>query len=132
MKANLHPNWVECKVTCACGHTFITHAATATMQVDICNQCHPFFTGEERFVDKEGRLDKFKKKMDLSKKLRIQQQAKQANKHAKKIAIAAAKEVERLSFKQVLNQAKRENDKVATVKKSVAKKEATSAKTEKK
>jgi large subunit ribosomal protein L31 len=105
MKANIHPDWQDCKVTCACGNSFETKSSVATLQVDICSACHPFFTGEERFVDKEGRLDKFKNKMALSEKLRKELSLKRAAKRAKKQAEQAGSQ-ERLSFKQVLNQAK--------------------------
>ncbi len=109
MKANIHPNWQECRITCACGNSFITRGNTATLQVDICNKCHPFFTGEERFVDKEGRLDKFKNKMALSKKLKAQELAKQKAKQAKKDA-AQQSSAEVMSFKQILNQTKGKNN----------------------
>lgn len=105
MKENIHPKWEECKVTCACGNTFITRGNMPTLQVDICSKCHPFFTGEERFVDKEGRLDKFKKKMALSKKLKSQEKAKQEAKKAKKEVLQQTA-AEALSFKQILNQTK--------------------------
>ena len=60
MKANIHPNWQhDTVVTCTCGNTFITGSTQATIQVDICSQCHPFFTGEMKFVDRQGRVDKF-------------------------------------------------------------------------
>jgi large subunit ribosomal protein L31 len=77
----------------------------ATLQIDICSACHPFFTGEERFVDKEGRLDKFKHKMALSEKLKKELAVKREAKRVKKQAERAESQ-DRLSFKQVLNQAK--------------------------
>ncbi len=120
MKANIHPNWQECTVTCACGNSFVTRATVATMQVDICDKCHPFFTGEERFVDKQGRIDKFKQKMDISKKKREEQKAKEAERLAKK-AEAAAPTAEKKSFKQILNQAKREQEVAEKAKKVEAK-----------
>jgi large subunit ribosomal protein L31 len=105
MKPDIHPHWGECKVTCACGNTFTTRSSVATLQVDICSACHPFFTGEERFVDKEGRLDKFKHKMALSEKLKKELAVKREAKRVKKQAERAESQ-DRLSFKQVLNQAK--------------------------
>jgi large subunit ribosomal protein L31 len=59
MKKDLHPNFVECTVTCACGNTFKNKAAQDTLRIDICNECHPFFTGSERMVDTAGRIEKF-------------------------------------------------------------------------
>jgi len=59
MKKDLHPNLVDCTVTCACGNTFVTKSQKDTMRIDICNECHPFFTGSERMVDTAGRIEKF-------------------------------------------------------------------------
>ncbi len=59
MKKDLHPNLVVCKVICACGNTFETKSQNDTMEIDICNECHPFFTGSERMVDTAGRIEKF-------------------------------------------------------------------------
>ncbi|SFV74557.1 LSU ribosomal protein L31p @ LSU ribosomal protein L31p, zinc-dependent [hydrothermal vent metagenome] len=59
MKKNLHPNMVDCVVTCACGNSFKNKALTETVRIDICDQCHPFFTGSERMVDTAGRIEKF-------------------------------------------------------------------------
>jgi len=63
MKQGIHPNWHhDCVVTCSCGNTFVTGANTSTLKVDICAACHPFFTGEMKFVDRKGRVEKFMKK----------------------------------------------------------------------
>lgn len=59
MKANLHPPYHQTTVTCACGNTFTVGSTVADLRVDICSKCHPFFTGEQRFVDTLGRVDKF-------------------------------------------------------------------------
>jgi len=59
MKKDIHPNFVDCTVTCACGNTFVNKAAQDTLKIDICNECHPFFTGSERMVDTAGRIEKF-------------------------------------------------------------------------
>ena len=66
MKKDLHPNIVECTVSCACGNTFTTTSTKETIRVDICNECHPFYTGSERQVDTAGRIDKFKKRYALN------------------------------------------------------------------
>jgi len=62
MKKGIHPDYVECKVTCACGNNFLTRATVPKLDVEICSSCHPFFTGKQKFIDTEGRIDKFKKK----------------------------------------------------------------------
>ncbi len=62
MKEKIHPDYKEAKVVCACGDTFITKSTKPTIHVDICSKCHPFFTGKQKIVDAEGRVEKFKKK----------------------------------------------------------------------
>jgi large subunit ribosomal protein L31 len=62
MKADIHPNYTECKVTCACGNKFVTRSTRNEIRVDICSACHPFFTGSQKFVDTAGRVDKFRKR----------------------------------------------------------------------
>lgn len=62
MKEKIHPDYKEVKVICACGDTFITKSTKPTIHVDICSKCHPFFTGKQKIVDAEGRVEKFKKK----------------------------------------------------------------------
>ena len=66
MKKELHPVLVECAVTCACGNAFKTKSQKESMSIDICNECHPFFTGSERLLDTAGRIDKFKKRYNLN------------------------------------------------------------------
>ena len=65
MKKDIHPTLVTCAVSCACGNTFETKSVKDTIKVEICNECHPFFTGSERMVDTAGRIDKFKKRYNL-------------------------------------------------------------------
>lgn len=65
MKKNIHPEYVECTVSCACGSTFVSKSNKPEIKVDICNACHPFFTGSEKIVDSAGRVDKFKKKYGM-------------------------------------------------------------------
>ncbi|WP_304545696.1 50S ribosomal protein L31 [Sulfurimonas microaerophilic] len=62
MKKNLHPELVDCTVSCACGNSFVTKSQKPEMRIDICNECHPFFTGSERNVDTAGRIEKFNAK----------------------------------------------------------------------
>jgi large subunit ribosomal protein L31 len=62
MKADIHPNYVACKVTCACGNTFQTRSTRDAIRVDICSACHPFYTGQQKFVDTAGRVDKFRRR----------------------------------------------------------------------
>lgn len=62
LKEGIHPDYKEATVVCACGESFTTHSTNPSIKVDICSQCHPFFTGKQKLVDAEGRVDKFKKK----------------------------------------------------------------------
>ena len=62
MKTNIHPQYFDdAQVACACGNTFITGATVPKIQVEVCNKCHPFFTGEMKYVDTLGRVEKFEK-----------------------------------------------------------------------
>ncbi|MFQ5807868.1 MAG: 50S ribosomal protein L31 [Phycisphaerae bacterium] len=62
MKKGIHPEYVESEVTCACGNSFVTRATVKGMKVDICNVCHPFYTGKQKYVDTTGRVERFQKK----------------------------------------------------------------------
>jgi large subunit ribosomal protein L31 len=62
VKEGIHPNYKETKVICACGDSFTTRSTRENIRVDICSKCHPFFTGKQKLVDAEGRVEKFKKK----------------------------------------------------------------------
>lgn len=67
MKAGIHPAYNEVKVTCACGNTFQTRSThKGDMRVEICSSCHPFFTGRQKLMDTEGRVDRFNKKLAKS------------------------------------------------------------------
>lgn len=67
MKEKIHPDYHEVTVTCACGESFKTKTTKPgnEIRVDVCNKCHPFFTGQKKLVDTAGRVEKFKKKFDL-------------------------------------------------------------------
>lgn len=65
MKAEGHPAYVECKVTCGCGATFQTRSTQPEINVDICSVCHPFYTGKQRFVDTAGRVEKFMRRYGM-------------------------------------------------------------------
>jgi len=66
MKQKIHPAYNELKVTCSCGHKFTTHSILkGDLHVDVCNKCHPFYTGQQKLVDTTGRVEKFRKKYDI-------------------------------------------------------------------
>lgn len=81
MKAAIHPKWYpESVVSCNCGNTFTVGSTIPEIQVNSCSKCHPFFTGEQRFVDTEGRVQKFQKKQKealVMKKILIEKKKKQ-------------------------------------------------------
>ncbi len=62
MKPNIHPEYKECTVTCACGNTFVTRSTVGDLKVEICSACHPFFTGKQKLIDSAGRIEKFNRK----------------------------------------------------------------------
>ena len=62
MKPNIHPEYKLGTVHCACGNTFEVHSTLGDQRVEICNQCHPFFTGKQKLIDTAGRIEKFKQK----------------------------------------------------------------------
>ena len=62
MKANIHPNYVEAVVKCACGETFRTRSTRPEIHLEICSKCHPFFTGKQKLVDSAGRIDRFQQR----------------------------------------------------------------------
>ncbi|MBN2705499.1 MAG: 50S ribosomal protein L31 [Deltaproteobacteria bacterium] len=62
MKEGIHPNYDKCEVSCACGFTYETRSTLPEIKVEVCSQCHPFFTGKQKFVDSAGRIEKFRRK----------------------------------------------------------------------
>ncbi len=62
MKQGIHPEYVETKVTCSCGNTFTTRSIKPELHVELCNQCHPFYTGKQKLVDTGGRVERFQRK----------------------------------------------------------------------
>ncbi|MFC1641858.1 50S ribosomal protein L31 [Myxococcota bacterium] len=62
MKEGIHPSYRVVRVTCACGNAFDTRSTATELNVDVCSQCHPFYTGKQRLVDAKGRIDRFRRK----------------------------------------------------------------------
>ncbi|MDD2998900.1 MAG: 50S ribosomal protein L31 [Erysipelotrichia bacterium] len=84
MKQNIHPKTNLINVTCACGNSFATISTSNEMKVEVCSECHPFFTGTQRFVDTTGRVERFKAKLDAQKKAAAEVEAvKKTKKTAK-------------------------------------------------
>ena len=92
MKQGIHPNYVECTVRCSCGNTWTTRATKPSMIVDLCDKCHPFYTGTQKLVDTGGRVQRFSDKFGAAAAARLEA----ANKaKAAKAARAAQLEAER-------------------------------------
>ncbi|MDR3111996.1 MAG: 50S ribosomal protein L31 [Elusimicrobiota bacterium] len=62
MKEGIHPKYSECKVSCACGYSFTTRSTKPIIKLEICSNCHPFFTGKQKLIDTAGRVEKFQKR----------------------------------------------------------------------
>jgi len=67
MKADIHPKYDVATVRCSCGNTFTTRSTSPELTSELCNECHPFFTGKQKLVDTEGRVDRFQKKVARAK-----------------------------------------------------------------
>ena len=86
MKTAIHPQYnTDTKVTCACGNTFVTGSTMKEIRVELCNQCHPFYTGKQKFVDTARRVEKFQEKMGKVAAAAAQRKGKKG----KKAAVAA-------------------------------------------
>lgn len=94
MKTGIHPTYThKAKVTCACGHSFVTGSTLEELSVEVCSNCHPFFTGKQNLVDTAGRVDRFKKLVERSGTTPIRsKRAKLEAKKAKKVAKATRDE----------------------------------------
>ncbi len=77
MKKNIHPKYYpQAKVVCACGNTFYVGSTVPEIRVEICSQCHPFFTGEMKYVDTMGKVEKFQRRMKIAQQLARQKKSK--------------------------------------------------------
>ena len=88
MKKDIHPDYVDCTVTCTCGNTFQTRSTKPEIRVDICSACHPFFTGTQKLIDSGGRVQRFADKFGAARETVA---AREAAKKAEREAKAAAK-----------------------------------------
>ncbi len=91
MKKDIHPEYFEkCEVTCACGNTFTTGSTLKQIRVELCNKCHPFYTGKQKFVDTARRVEKFEERVQKTKKAASERKGKKVKK-----AASAAKKKEK-------------------------------------
>lgn len=106
MKKNIHPTWNhQAVVKCACGSSFTTGSTQDLLEIDICSQCHPFFTGEMKFVDRQGRVDKFQQRMKLAQKKQADAQARRQQKSG---SSTGSNQADPQSYKQLLQQQKQQ------------------------
>lgn len=92
MKTNIHPQWYpDAQVVCACGNTFTIGSTKQTIRVEICSKCHPFFTGEMKYVDTMGRVDRFQQKQKIAQTQKVQLEAKRKKKLEKQEQIRSPK-----------------------------------------
>lgn len=104
MKKNIHPNYYkDTKASCVCGNTFVTGSTLPQIRVEICAACHPFFTGQQKFVDTQGQVEKFGKKQQLAESKKAER-AKIMEARATKIQQV---KVEKPSLKDLLLQARK-------------------------
>ncbi len=66
MKTDIHPDYVECQVHCSCGNEFTTRSTVSSLRVELCSECHPFFTGKQKLVDTGGRVERFNRRLAKS------------------------------------------------------------------
>ena len=64
MKTGIHPDYVECQVHCSCGNEFTTRSTVSSLRVELCSECHPFFTGKQKLVDTGGRVERFNRRLE--------------------------------------------------------------------
>lgn len=103
MKQGIHPEYVDCTVKCSCGNTFQTRSTKPELKIDICNVCHPFYTGQQRFVDTGGRVQRFADKfggaaaaqLKKAEEAKAAKAAKAAEAEAARKAAAEAKAAEK-------------------------------------
>ncbi|MBP7633222.1 50S ribosomal protein L31 [Candidatus Ozemobacteraceae bacterium] len=89
MKAKIHPDYNKINVTCACGNSFASASTSKELKVEVCSACHPFFTGQQRFLDTAGRVERFQAKIEQHKKVAAEAEAKKASKKGAAKAKAA-------------------------------------------
>lgn len=99
MKPGIHPEYMECTVRCSCGNTFVTRATVPEIRVELCNECHPFYTGQQKLVDTGGRVQRFADKFGGA-------AAAQLKKAEEAKAARAAKAAEEAAAKKAAREAK--------------------------
>jgi large subunit ribosomal protein L31 len=89
MKPNIHPKYQKAKVTCSCGNSFEVGSTLAEIRVEICSLCHPFYTGKDKIIDTEGRVEKFQKRAKHAQEKAFEIESRTASKKARKDSLKA-------------------------------------------
>ena len=92
MKQDIHPNYEDCMVICACGNTFVTGSTSAEIKTEICSACHPFYTGKQKLLDTARRVEKFAAKVESKVEARNKKAKRDARNKARELKAEAAKE----------------------------------------
>lgn len=93
MKADIHPQYFDAKVVCACGNMFTVGSTQETIRVELCNKCHPFYTGQQRFVDAASRIQKFQQKQETAKQFISKKVKKEEKKKAQDLGPKTLREM---------------------------------------
>jgi large subunit ribosomal protein L31 len=104
MKETIHPKYEESTVSCACGYTFKTRSTKPSIKLEICSNCHPFFTGKQKLIDTAGRVEKFQKRFAKTKgktvlKKKIEKKVQAPRKASGKILTTSPRKVKSLTKK---------------------------------
>lgn len=94
MREGIHPAYPPATVSCACGNTFVTRSTRGDFQVDVCANCHPFYTGTQKLIDAAGRVDRFRKRYDAADKAKAEKKAAASKAKAAKAEAPAAEAAE--------------------------------------
>ena len=95
MKQGIHPEYVDCVVKCSCGNTFTTRSTKPELKIDICNACHPFYTGTQKLIDTGGRVQRFADRFGAAKDVVAEREAAKKAERAAAYAAKAAEEAAR-------------------------------------
>lgn len=123
MKAGIHPTYHDkAKVSCACGAKFEVGATMESFTLDVCSQCHPFYTGKQKLVDTAGRVDKFRSRMQTAEKLKAEQAERNKTKKKKEtVEEKMTRKAEEKELAKQLEKAKKEASKKEAAKKAAEK-----------
>jgi len=120
VREGIHPEYIECKVMCSCGNTFLTRATIPEMHLELCSECHPFYTGQQKFVDTGGRVQRFEDKFGSagtkvleSEEVAKQDRIKASEESAEAIRQEAAKRAEERAKRRIRPKVAKEPEPVA-------------------